>query len=316
MTIPCALLTFFIVAAVLYYAIGYPSGFPWTAAFLSASILIATNAPTIVGIMRRLNISEKLVFLIESESLITGVLAITMFQLMLQIAHTPLMADNIFLVIFMFLFSIFVATLLGVCAGLLAVLIMKRLQDITLYTLSIFVVALITYILAVSFLHVAGAVAIFWVGMITGHYHRHHSSLDDKTYTAVTWDLLYFTAVAGLFLLVGVTINIPMFADRYLAMIYGVLAVVIGRIIAIYGSFVWQYFARDKQILSIPQQSILIWGGMRGDLAIALAFAIPLDLSYWYTIQSLVFGVVLFTLLIQAPTLPVGARLFGLNKLT
>jgi CPA1 family monovalent cation:H+ antiporter len=38
-------------------------------------------------------------------------------------------------------------------------------------------------------------------------------------------------------------------------------------------------------------------------LALALALSIPTDLEYWWTIQSIAFGVVLHTLLIQAPSI-------------
>ena len=38
-------------------------------------------------------------------------------------------------------------------------------------------------------------------------------------------------------------------------------------------------------------------------LALALALSIPTDLEYWWTIQSIAFGVVLYTLLIQAPSI-------------
>ncbi|WP_279246631.1 cation:proton antiporter [Candidatus Litorirhabdus singularis] len=53
-------------------------------------------------------------------------------------------------------------------------------------------------------------------------------------------------------------------------------------------------------------QYILIWGGLRGAIAIAIAIALvlslPLEPDYWWTVQSMVFGVVLLTLLVQGPT--------------
>ena len=51
-----------------------------------------------------------------------------------------------------------------------------------------------------------------------------------------------------------------------------------------------------------PWQFVLVWGGLRGVIALALALALPIELEYWYTIQSMVFGVVLFSLLVQGTT--------------
>jgi CPA1 family monovalent cation:H+ antiporter len=49
-------------------------------------------------------------------------------------------------------------------------------------------------------------------------------------------------------------------------------------------------------------QILLAWGGLRGAIAIALALSLPVELPYWWTIQSMVFGVVLFSLLVQGTT--------------
>jgi CPA1 family monovalent cation:H+ antiporter len=48
----------------------------------------------------------------------------------------------------------------------------------------------------------------------------------------------------------------------------------------------------------------MVWGGLRGVVTIALVLALPLDIPYWWTIQSIGFGVVLFTLVVQATTNP------------
>ena len=49
-------------------------------------------------------------------------------------------------------------------------------------------------------------------------------------------------------------------------------------------------------------QVLLVWGGLRGAVAIALVLSLPTSLPYWWTIQSMVFGVVVFSLLVQGTT--------------
>ena len=46
-------------------------------------------------------------------------------------------------------------------------------------------------------------------------------------------------------------------------------------------------------------------GRAKGAVTLALALALPTDLDYWWTIQSMAFGVVLFTMFVQAPLMPV-----------
>ena len=47
---------------------------------------------------------------------------------------------------------------------------------------------------------------------------------------------------------------------------------------------------------------ILVWGGLRGAIAIVLVLSLPVSLPYWWTVQSMVFGVVIFSLLVQGTT--------------
>ena len=55
-------------------------------------------------------------------------------------------------------------------------------------------------------------------------------------------------------------------------------------------------------------QTVMYWGGLRGAVAVALALSLPPTLDYWYTVQSIAYGVVLFTLFVQAPTMPLLLR--------
>ena len=48
-------------------------------------------------------------------------------------------------------------------------------------------------------------------------------------------------------------------------------------------------------------QGLLLCGGIRGAVAIALALSLSVEIPDWYTIQSMVYGVALFSLVFQAP---------------
>ena len=42
-------------------------------------------------------------------------------------------------------------------------------------------------------------------------------------------------------------------------------------------------------------------GGLRGAVTLALALSLPVELEGWWTVQSIAYGVVLFSLFVQAP---------------
>ena len=55
--------------------------------------------------------------------------------------------------------------------------------------------------------------------------------------------------------------------------------------------------------MSFRYQLLLFWGGLRGAVTVALVLSLPATLEGFYTIQGIVYGVVIFTLFIQAPSL-------------
>ena len=73
---------------------------------------------------------------------------------------------------------------------------------------------------------------------------------------------------------------------------------------------------RSTRPLPIGWQLILSWGGVRGVIAIVLALSLPVSLPYWWTIQSMVFGVVFFSLVVQGLTIGSLIKKYGQDDIT
>lgn len=129
--------------------------------------------------------------------------------------------------------------------------------------------------------------------------------LEQNNFAKQLWQLLAKIAESMIFLLAGITITFSMFVDQWLAILIGIAAVIFARAAVIFGVFPFLSLIPGIEAVSLKQQTILAWGGVRGTVTLALALSLPLTLDYWYTIQSIAYGVVIFTLFVQTMTLPI-----------
>jgi CPA1 family monovalent cation:H+ antiporter len=105
-----------------------------------------------------------------------------------------------------------------------------------------------------------------------------------------------------------------MFEERWLAMLIGIAGVLLARALGIFACVPVLNRVTPIEPVSRPFQVVMLWGGLRGAITLALALSLPTSLDYWWTIQSIAFGVVLFTLFIQATTMAPLLRHYGLNR--
>ena len=116
------------------------------------------------------------------------------------------------------------------------------------------------------------------------------------------WDVLSHVANVSVFLVVGAVITLEMFEQRWLAMLIAIFSLLLARAISVYGVLSLFSFFKDLKV-PFSAQTVMVWAGLRGAVTLALALSLPTSLDYWWTIQSIAFGVVMFSLFVQAPTM-------------
>jgi len=85
--------------------------------------------------------------------------------------------------------------------------------------------------------------------------------------------------------------------------------VLLGRAVAIYP--ICLLFARSDLRVTDRHQRALLWGGLRGALALALALGLPPELPRRSEIISVSFAVVAFSVFVQGLTMPPLLRSIG-----
>jgi len=307
------LLTASLTAVGLYYGIAHPVGYPLIAALLTGSILAATDPVAVVARLREIGVPERLSVLLEGESLFNDATAIVLFGLFLSMAlslESSVTASGV-IVEFMKIFFGGLAT--GLATGLTAGLANRAIKNTLMTGVLTLIVAYGSYLLAEELFEVSGVMSTLVAAIVMSVMLRKDSNENATLRNEYLWDVIGHIANATVFIIMGVTITLSMFEERWLAMLIAIGAVLIARAASTYGSLSLLGLLQKKPV-DLRCQTVMVWGGLRGAVALALALSIPVTLDYWWTIQSIAFGVVLFTLFIQAPTIRLLVDKLGLRN--
>ncbi|MFP4008286.1 MAG: cation:proton antiporter, partial [Spirulinaceae cyanobacterium] len=158
-----------------------------------------------------------------------------------------------------------------------------------------------TYLIAEE-LGGSGVIGVVTVGLILGNFGS-RIGMNPRTRLIVSefWEFLAFFVNSIVFLLIGDQINFGSLGGNIGLIAIAIAAVVVTRIIVIFGLGNLSNVFTEIDI-NFREQTVLWWGGLRGGVSIALALSVPEILEGRQEIIDAVFGVVLFTLLVQGLT--------------
>lgn len=293
------LITCFLIAIGTYYGINHPIGYPFIAALLTGSILAATDPSSVTATLKRLNAPTDLATIMEGESLFNDATTIVLFSVLVTIATTSTDAANSGY-LSMFLTVFFGGIIVGCIAGLIAAILSLLLAEQSTATITLITLAFASYYAAEHIFHVSGIMSVMSAAIISKLLLDEHQDKLLKTIEP-TWEWLgtFFTLI--IFVLMGLATQVNMFIDQWLAILIVIAVSLIARFISVFTVSSTTRFSTRP--IPVGWQIILSWGGIRGTIAVVLVLSLPVSLSYWWTIQSMVFGVVFFSLIAQGLTI-------------
>ncbi len=308
LALPFLLVSTIITAALLYYGIGHASGFPWITALICGALLAATDPVAVTDIAKHLPVPKRLLTMMEGESLANDATTIVLFTLLTGVATSDSNQVDLASAGWDFLVLAFGGLGTGLVVGIIAGWLIQLLRQPVVTSL---LAAYGAYLLAETQLHVSGIMACLACGLWLGHKleiikAEHHSAVSDW------WENLGWIANSALFLLAGATVTLNMFEERWLAMLIGIGAALLTRLISVWSACSLASATPGQQKISGDYKLLMTFGGLRGAVTLALVLSLPTELEGWWTVQSTAYGVVLFSLFIQAPLIE--PLLMRLNK--
>lgn len=287
-------------AAIIAVLVKFGLGLDWIPALLVGVILANTDTVSMIAVFKEIRVPSRLSTIVEGETLFNDAAALVTFNLLLVIYATGTISTT--QVIKEVLIVALAGGLVGAVLGYLCLPIYVRLREPLSSLLLTVALALGAFQLG-QFLGVSGAVAVVIAGLVFGNLGLPRSASASDRITLISfWEYAGFIVNTFIFLLIGIEINPLTLWQTLPSIVLVILAYQLGRILSVY-SLLWVLRWIDRPI-PLRWQHILILGNIKGSLSMALAVAIPLTLTGRELIIELVFGAVLFSLVIQGLALP------------
>lgn len=278
-----------------------------TALLLGAS-LSATDPISVIALFKELGVDKRLSTLMEGESLFNDGMAVVAFSFLLGFVtqSAELDVQNAIL-------KLVIVVGLGVGIGSLigfGISYLTQRFDLPLVEQSLTLVAAYGSYLLTEELGGSGVIGVVTTALILGNFGS-RIGMNPRTRIIVSefWEFIAFFVNSIVFLLIGDQVYFRDLIINLHSIAITIAAMIGTRAIAVYGlGFLSNRLAGSG--ISLAEHTLLWWGGLRGSVSIALALSVPILLPERSEVIATVFGVVLFTLLVQGLTVkPLLSRL-------
>ena len=273
---------------------------PFIYCLVFGALISPTDPVAVLSILKQANVSKSLETKVAGESLFNDGMAVVVFTVVLQLAigkDIDLNVENIGLLL---LREAGGGLLLGVLLGYSASRALRVVDDYIISVLITLSVVMGGYLIARE-MHISAPLAMVAAGLFMGNFSESFKMKSEtQDYLIKFWELIDEIMNAVLFLFIGFELLLIKYLNEYI--VAGgicILIVLLARWVAI---FVPTKFMAFKYRFSPQTVKVLVWGGIRGGVSIALALSIPVN-EYSQIIISITYCVVVFSIIVQGLTI-------------
>jgi Na+/H+ antiporter len=324
-------LVFFTVLGLALAAGSLLPGFDWKSAVLLGAVVAATDAIAATSIAHRVGLPQRIVDILEAESLVndgTGLLALQFGLLMLVTGRTPSVVEGVGRLVFLTGGGV----LIGLAIGFVVAWFEKWVDDGPIEIVISILVPYAAYLVG-DRAHVSGVIAVIACSMYMSRKSPDYTSPQVRLQTTAVWDALTFVLNGIVFVLIGLQLPYVIGQiggmSRVVLLEYGIgfsIVMIAVRMAWVYGETYIVYAMRRwmRQVDVEPPEPrrlfVIGWGGMRGVLSLAAAVSLPYTLpdGRMFPQRSMIiylaFCLIVATLIVQGLTLPWLIRRLGLSE--
>jgi CPA1 family monovalent cation:H+ antiporter len=276
--------------------IGIP--LPFLVCLVFGALISPTDPVAVLGILKSVHVPPSLEAKIAGESLFNDGVGVVLFTILAGIAFSGQSATPAGVALF-FLREAVGGAVFGLATGYVAYRALKGVDEFNLEILITLALVMGTYSVAFA-LHVSGPIAVVVAGLLIGnHGTRFAMSETTRGHVQRFWSLLDEILNAALFLMIGFeVIALTFTANITLAAALAIPVTLAARLV---GVGVPIQVLRLRRTFTPGAVPVLVWGGLRGGISVALALSLP-EGAARDAILAMTYGVVIFSIVVQGLT--------------
>lgn len=295
------LISTFVVGVAMYYIlplIGLHLSFIYCLVF--GALISPTDPVAVLSILKNSNVPKELETKVAGESLFNDGMAVVVFAIVLQLAtgkNVELTGENIFMLL---LHEAGGGVALGVLLGYVTSRMMRHVDDYIISVLVTLSVVMGGYLIARQF-HISGPLTMVTAGLFMGNFNRNFKMKSvTQDYLIKFWELIDEILNSVLFLFIG--FELLMIKDLNKYTVAGLIAIAVVLIARFASIWIPTKFMSFRNRFNPQTVKVLVWGGIRGGVSIALAMSIPKGENS-DIILSITYFVVVFSIIVQGLTI-------------
>jgi CPA1 family monovalent cation:H+ antiporter len=294
-------------------------GFPLLVSLLFAAIILPTDPAAVLSLFEQFDVAERLAVTIEGESLLNDGVAIVIFTTLLgafdsatvsvDTLATPAglvdVAGDIAL-------AGVGGLVLGGAVGYVAHAVVRRLGDDMAVLLLTVLVAYGSFLVAEHYLGLSGVLAVVGAGLAMGaHEETHEAMRTSESHVQQLWTTAAFLVTTVLYVLIGAEVSPTAFLEHAEFVVAAAVLVVVVRAVTVYAVVTAANVGLGRPVPRYCQH-IMVWGGLHTVVPVALVLSLPASLPFAETLQVMVFGVAIISIVVQGLLMPAVLERTGL----
>jgi CPA1 family monovalent cation:H+ antiporter len=277
--------------------LGIKMSLPWC--FVFGSLISPTDAVAVLEILRRVKVPASMEARIAGESLFNDGVGVVLFSLATAAAidHQDVSIGQ---ALGLFMIKAVGGGFFGYLLGILAFKSLRKVNDPHIENLITLALVMGGYALAEQ-LGLSAIVAMAVAGIVIAKYGLPLGMSDaSRTYIISFWTTIDEILNSILFVLIGLEVIVVLQGLHHLSLALAAIPLVLlARLVSVSLPLAFKSIFKPFDKGTFP---ILVWGGMRGGISIALAFSLPTGHTS-ETVQMMTYAVVVFSVIVQGGTL-------------